>query len=227
MGHTLLTDYYPTKLGEAVVPPAAAIPPLPPRNKSSKTSNRWPVAFSTRSTATVAMLLWMCRLPALSGQQLHGPRRCMAFSHGHAVLIARHLRLKGSPTPHGLLLDPCTESWRFTVAMSACHGRSPGPPTLSLHDESILLIHSSLHAVPVLPHLTVNQFKMSALNLSCHFAFASFVSMSTMACSSLTETYEFPNLLVTMSSKLERLFIARALRLSLSTCRLLHPSFQA
>ncbi|RWW35604.1 hypothetical protein BHE74_00059451, partial [Ensete ventricosum] len=51
MGHTLLTDYYPTKLGEAVVPPAAAIPPLPPRNESSKTSNRWPVAFSTRSTA--------------------------------------------------------------------------------------------------------------------------------------------------------------------------------
>ncbi|CAL9766921.1 unnamed protein product [Musa acuminata subsp. burmannicoides] len=131
MGHTLLTDYYATKLGEAVVPPAAAIPPLPPRNESSKTSNRWPVAFSTRSTATVAMLLWMCRLPALSGQQLHGPRRCMAFSHGHAVLIARHLRLRGPrppmvycstpvPSPGGLQW-PCPQATCVFLDHQPCH----------------------------------------------------------------------------------------------------------
>ncbi|KAJ8464992.1 hypothetical protein OPV22_027544 [Ensete ventricosum] len=92
MGHTLLTDYYPTKLGEAVVPPAAAIPPLPPRNESSKTSNRWPVAFS---------------------QQLHmdhvdawpSPTAMQFSSHGTSGL--------GVPRPpHGLLLDPCTQSWR-------------------------------------------------------------------------------------------------------------------
>ncbi|CAL9201707.1 unnamed protein product [Musa hybrid cultivar] len=90
MGHTLLTDYYPTKLGEAVVPPAAAIPPLPSRNESSKTSNRWPVGFSTRSTATVAMLLWMHGL----WMQLYP----LDFRHCQANSCMDHVDAWPSPT---------------------------------------------------------------------------------------------------------------------------------
>ncbi|CAL9080010.1 unnamed protein product [Musa textilis] len=82
MGHTLLTDYYLTKLGEAAVPPAAAIPPLPPRNESSKTSNRWPVAFSTRSTANCS----------------HAPVAVPAFRHCQANSCMDHVDAWPSPT---------------------------------------------------------------------------------------------------------------------------------
>ncbi|RRT61781.1 hypothetical protein B296_00037219 [Ensete ventricosum] len=59
------------------------------------------------------MLLWLCPTSGTVRPTVaYGPRRCMAVSHGHAVLLARHLRLRGPRPPHGLLLDPCTQSWR-------------------------------------------------------------------------------------------------------------------
>ncbi|RWW00034.1 hypothetical protein GW17_00037031 [Ensete ventricosum] len=46
------------------------------------------------------MLLWLCPTSGTVRPTVaYGPRRCMAVSHGHAVLLARHLRLRGPPTP--------------------------------------------------------------------------------------------------------------------------------